>query len=62
MKANFKLGTTWGEIFVDPEFKLEIDKSGNFVKYSNKISGKMNGGGTEIELASTHDNVYLRKK
>ncbi len=61
-KADFKLGTTWGEIFVDPDFKLEIDKSGNFVKYSNKLSGKMNGGGTEIELASTHDNVYLRKK
>ncbi len=61
-KADFKLGTTWGEIFVDPDFKLEIDKSGSFVKYSNKISGKMNGGGTEIELASTHDNVYLRKK
>jgi hypothetical protein len=61
-KADFKLGTTWGEIFVDPDFKLEIDKNGSFVKYSNKISGKINGGGTEIELASTHDNVYLRKK
>ncbi|HEY5825463.1 MAG TPA: DUF4097 family beta strand repeat-containing protein [Cyclobacteriaceae bacterium] len=61
-KADFRLGSTWGEIFVDPDFKLEIDKSGSLVKYSNKLSGKMNGGGTEIELASTHDNVYLRKK
>jgi len=61
-KADFKLGTTWGEIFVDPDFKIEIDRSGSLVKYSNKLTGKMNGGGTEIELASTHDNVYLRKK
>jgi len=61
-KADFKLGTTWGEIFVDPDFKIEIDKSGSLVKYSNKLAGKMNGGGIEIELSSTHDNVYLRKK
>lgn len=60
-KADLKLGTTWGEIFVDPDFKIEIDRSGNFVKYSSKVSGKINGGGIAIELASTHDNVYLRK-
>jgi hypothetical protein len=61
-KANMKLSTTWGEILVDPDFKIEIDKSGNFVKYSDKVSGKLNGGGIDIELASTHNNVYLRKK
>jgi hypothetical protein len=62
MKANLRLGTSWGEILVDPDFKIEIDKTGTFVKYSDKISGKLNGGGIEIELASTHSNVYLRKK
>jgi hypothetical protein len=61
-KANLKMGTTWGEILVDPDFKIEIDKSGNFVKYSDKVNGKLNGGGVEIELMSTHNNVYLRKK
>jgi hypothetical protein len=61
-KANMKLSTTWGEILVDPDFKIEIDKTGNFVKYSDKVSGKLNGGGIDIELASTHNNVYLRKK
>jgi hypothetical protein len=61
-KANLKLSTTRGEILVDPDFKIEIDKSGNFVKYSDKVSGKLNGGGIDIELASIHDNVYLRKK
>lgn len=61
-KSNLKLDTSWGEIFVDPDFKLEIDKSGNMVKYSDKMTAKVNGGGVEIGLSSTHDNVYLRKK
>jgi hypothetical protein len=61
-KADLKLSTTWGEIFVDPDFKIEIDKTGNFVKYSDKLAGKLNGGGIDIELSSTHNNVYLRKK
>lgn len=61
-KANLKLNTSWGEIFIDPDFKLEIDKSGSMIKYSDKMTAKINGGGTEITLSSTHDNVYLRKK
>ncbi|MCB0493417.1 MAG: DUF4097 family beta strand repeat protein [Cyclobacteriaceae bacterium] len=61
-KANLKLSTSWGEIFVDPDFKLEFDKSGTMIKYSDKMTAKINGGGTEITLSSTHDNVYLRKK
>ncbi|MEQ8364581.1 MAG: DUF4097 family beta strand repeat-containing protein [Cyclobacteriaceae bacterium] len=61
-KANLKLNTSWGEIFIDPDFKLELDKSGAMIKYSDKMTAKINGGGTEITLSSTHDNVYLRKK
>jgi hypothetical protein len=61
-KANLKMGTSWGEIFVDPDFKIEIDRSGSMVKYSDKLTGKLNGGGIELNLSSTHDNVYLRKK
>ena len=60
-KANLKLGTVYGEIFVDPDFKIEIEKSGNMVKYSDNVVGKINGGGLEISLSSTHNNVYLRK-
>lgn len=62
MKADLKLSTTWGEILVDPDFKIEIDKSGDLVRYSDKVRGKLNGGGIDIELSSTHNNVYLRKK
>jgi len=61
-KANLKLGTSYGEIFVDPEFKIDIDKSGNMVKYSDNVSGKINGGGLDVTLSSTHNSVYLRKK
>ncbi|HEY9006757.1 DUF4097 family beta strand repeat-containing protein [Ohtaekwangia sp.] len=61
-KANMKLSTVYGEIFVDPDFKIEIDKAGNMIKYSDNITGKLNGGGLEINLSSTHNNIYLRKK
>lgn len=63
LKANIELGTSWGEILVDPALKIEVEKTGDMVKYSaNKVSGKLNGGGIEMELKSTHDNIYLRKK
>ena len=61
-KANLKLGTVYGEIFVDPDFKIEIEKAGNMVKYSDNVNGKINGGGLDITLSSTHSNLYLRKK
>lgn len=61
-KANLKLGTVYGEIFVDPDFKIEIEKKDNMVKYSDNVSGKINGGGIDITLSATHDNIYLRKK
>lgn len=61
-KADLKLNTSWGEIFVDPGFKLEMDKAGGMMKYSDKITAKINGGGTGIALSSSHDNIYLRKK
>jgi len=64
-KANMRMGTVYGEIFVDPAFKLEIDRAGNsnlVTVSSDNVTGKINGGGLEINLNSTHNNVYLRKK
>ncbi|MBT1703845.1 DUF4097 family beta strand repeat-containing protein [Chryseosolibacter indicus] len=62
VKASLKLSTTWGELFVAPELKIEMDTKGDMVRYSDQFSGKINGGGIEINLSSTHNNVYLRKK
>jgi predicted membrane protein len=61
-KANLKLSTNFGEILVDPDFKIEIEKTGTMIKYSDKVGGKINGGGIEIDLSAAHNNVYLRKK
>lgn len=60
-KSNLRMNTAWGEIFVDPDFKIEFDNQGALVKYSDNLSGKLNGGGIDIKLSSTHSNVYLRK-
>jgi len=61
-KANIKLGTVYGELYVDPDFKLEMEKRDDgMVIYSTSLSGKINGGGGDINLSSTHNNVYLRK-
>jgi hypothetical protein len=64
VKANVTLNAgSHGEAFVDPNLKLEIPKSGEWVKYgSNKIEGKLNGGGIEISMGTSHGNLYLRKK
>lgn len=61
-KADLKLSTVYGEIFIDPDFKIDLEKSGDMIKISDRISGKINGGGLDITLSSTHNNVYLRKK
>ncbi|MBL0745031.1 DUF4097 family beta strand repeat-containing protein [Chryseolinea lacunae] len=64
VKASVKLGTVYGEIFVDPEFKMDLERTeNNMVKFSSDtVTGKINGGGLDINLSSTHNNVYLRKK
>jgi hypothetical protein len=62
-KANISMSAGHGEIFLDPNLKIEIPKTGDFVKYgSSKVEGKLNGGGIDITLATSHGNVYLRKK
>jgi hypothetical protein len=61
-KAILQLSSSHGEILVDPDFKIEMDRTGNYVKYSDRVTGKINGGGVSISLTASHDNVYLRKK
>lgn len=61
-KATLSLRTSWGEVMVDPDFKIELDRNGGLVNYNEKITGKLNGGGTEVGLTSHHNNVYLREK
>lgn len=62
IKANLRLDTSYGEIFVAPEFKIEIDKQGDMIKYSDRVNGKVNGGGMNIDLSCNYGKIYLRKK
>lgn len=62
LKANLKLSTSYGEIFVAPEFKIEVEKQGDFVQYSDRVAGKINGGGTNVSLRADYSKIYLRKK
>ena len=61
-KVNLTLSTSWGEVLVDPDFKIELDRNSALINYSEKIRGKLNGGGSEVILSSEHSNVYLRKR
>jgi hypothetical protein len=61
-KANLKLSTSYGELLVAPEFKIEIDKQGDLINYSDRVSGKINGGGMDINIRSDYSKIYLRKK
>lgn len=62
-KANLKMNTSYGEILADPEFKIEMDRQGgDMISYSDKVSGKINGGGINIDLSCNYGKVYLRKK
>jgi hypothetical protein len=61
-QADLKMSTSYGEIFVAPEFKLEVDKSGGMIHISDRVSGKINGGGSKVDLTANYGKIYLRKK
>ncbi len=62
-KANINMSTSYGEMFVDPAIKIDMEEKSDFVRYGgNKINGKINGGGLDLTLSSNHGNIYLRKK
>jgi predicted membrane protein len=62
-KANLKLSTSYGEILVAPEFKIDVNRKGDWVEYSDRVSGSINGGGNlNIDLTCNYGKVYLRKK
>lgn len=62
VKASITLDTEFGEILVDPDFKIELRTKEGMQSYSDNVKGQINGGGIEISLSATHNNVYLRKK
>ncbi len=60
-KANLQMDSNWGELYTDMKIEFDKAKDGMTVHSSN-VKGKLNGGGIELHLSSTHNNVYLRTK
>lgn len=61
-KADLSLKSSWGEIFTDMKIEFENDEENLRKVTSTNIRGKLNGGGVNMTLASTHNNVYLRTR
>ena len=57
-KANLRMETSYGEILVDPDFKIDFDSHTD----NDRVSGKLNGGGVNIDMSCNYGKVYLRKK
>ena len=60
-KANIKMSTSYGEIYAASDFKIEMDGPGDRSREGDRVSGKINGGGMNIDLACNYGKVYLRK-
>jgi len=62
-KADVKMSTSYGEIYAAEEFKIEYEKQGDhMIRYDDRVSGKINGGGMKVDLNSNYGKIYLRKK
>ncbi|GAB5524192.1 MAG: hypothetical protein Roseis2KO_20640 [Roseivirga sp.] len=60
-KADVILKTPYGEAFSDMDIQFG-DEEGGMRKVSSTIKGKLNGGGVELDLKASYNNIYLRKK
>lgn len=61
-KANINMNTSWGELYAAADFKIEVEKTGDMVRYGDNVKGKLNGGGIDLSLKSSYGKIYLRKK
>ncbi len=60
-KANIRLSSSHGAIYTNLDFE-QTTSNGNLTAVNPKnLNGTLNGGGTDLTIESTHDNIYLRK-
>lgn len=64
VKANLQAKTSYGEIYISPEFKVEVEKKteDGLIRFGDEFLGKINGGGTDISVSSDYSKIYLRAK
>lgn len=58
---DIQLKSSHGEILTDLDLNFNERKSKNSCSNKTKVSAILNGGGTDMVLISTHDNIYLRE-
>jgi hypothetical protein len=61
-KADLELSTSYGDIFVAPEFDIDVATQNGMKVYSDRVTGSINGGGVDIDLNCNYGKIYLRKK
>ncbi|MDZ7649609.1 MAG: hypothetical protein U5K54_21970 [Cytophagales bacterium] len=50
-------------VLVATEIKSRcFEKQGDFVRYNDRVQGKINGGGMNVDFRSDYSKIYLRKK
>lgn len=62
VQADLKMSTKYGELFIAPELKIDVQKHDKMTSYNNQVNAKINGGGFSIDLRSNAGKIYLRTK
>ena len=62
VKANLKMSTSYGDIFVAPDFKIDVPTRNGMKVYGDQITGTLNGGGVNVNLDCNYGKIYVRKK
>ncbi len=62
IKGNLKTTTKYGEIYVSPDFKIDVEKKEDLTSNGSDLAGKINGGGNDVEVRSDFSKIYLRAK
>lgn len=60
-KADVTLRTPYGEIYSNVDIKVSTERGMRKVS-TKSIAGTINGGGVDMSLRASYDNIYLRKK
>ena len=58
--ADLELSTEFGELLTDFDIALDADRSEQRQFYE-RVVGKINGGGAQVQCRAKYDRVYLRK-
>jgi hypothetical protein len=61
-KANIGIETPYGDIYSDVDINVTTADKGMRVISGSKLKGTVNGGGVDLRLTSSYENIYLRKK